>query len=523
MACFCFPLLPQQLSLTGRVVDEDNEGLKNVTVRAQNFGEDTTGPSGEFSISLPTTIKPGTVIAVYVRPKEWVLKDFPDGYVTVRRDDMPHLTLRLARRGSLSLLTDARIRRLLEQSTMQAPPISSSGQAGVQTPPISNSAQASVQTPPISNSGQASALDTLVLQKASELGLSPSVVREGIENWIQHKAGTTAHDRGLAALYQGNSRVAIREWEASAALKEADLAETYTLLGDAELLQLNLLRAGSWFHKALMLKPTDSPTLFGMACVCAGLPRLDVILEAEKAAVGCQHEPEQYLDEAIIQLRLETPRSYMLEALLLIARAGLHDYLSHPGKDEGEREWTDLVAKLNELTKQARVAGPVEQALVLAMLGDLFLAGERYSEAEHQFDAALGLARQQPALFDEISLMIELPRANSYLARDMVARALGGYRRALTHCRKMELYDPGRAREFESEIHRLIAEAHIHVPAAATSELFPKDSERKAWYARKAQELFKQVGAKRQDLFREECELAVAVADGSAQPQYQSH
>lgn len=300
IACLCSSLQAQRSLLSGRVIDEDNHGLAGITVRAQNLGESTTGLNGEFNISLPSEITPGVVIAVYVLPKTRVLKDFPDGYVTIRRDDMPRLTLRLARRGSLSLLTDARIRRLLEQTVTHGQQNAGMSQPG--------------------------ALDTLILQKASSLGLTPADIRQAVDDWVQHRAGSNAYDRGLAAFYKQNLALAITEWETAVTLRETDLAETYTLLCYTELLQKNYSRAGDWIYKARSLEPGGFAVLLGMAYVCALLPDQDEQESREKASVGCHNEPVKYFDDALSQLRLTQPRSYASEAFLLVQRPLLHSF-----------------------------------------------------------------------------------------------------------------------------------------------------------------------------------------------------
>ncbi len=330
IACFCSSLQAQRSFLAGRVVDEENHGLAGVTVRALDLGESTTGLNGEFNISLPSEITPGAVIAVYVLPRTWVLKDFPDGYVTIRRDDMPRLTLRLARRGLLSLLTDARIRRLLEQTVTHSPQAASTPQPG---------------------------FDTLILQKASSLGLTPVEIRRAVDDWVKHRAGSNAHDRGLAAFYKRNFALAITEWETSVTLRESDLAETYTLLCYTELLQKNYSRAGDWIHKALSLEPTDFTVLLGMAYVCALLPDQDEQESREKTSVGCHNEPVEYFDDALSQLRLTKPRSYASEAVLLVLRPFLHSFSTDTG-DESNLEFESLVRQLRALAEEARDAEP---------------------------------------------------------------------------------------------------------------------------------------------------------------------
>jgi tetratricopeptide (TPR) repeat protein len=485
------PMWPQQPSLSGRVVDEDNRAIEGVTVRAQHFGEDTTSASGEFSIPLPDTIKHGAVIAVSVLPVKWVLKDFPDGYVTVRRDDMPRLTLRLARRGSLSLLTDARIRKLLEKSGTQSP----------------------------RNRGpsQNVDLDALVLQKAAELGLSPIAVRQAIEDWVEHKASTTAHDRGLAAFYRTNFAGAVHEWEASAALKEADLVETYLLLGSAELSQFNTRKAAVWIHKAFELKPTDPTALMEMGQVCALQPDNDEREHLEKNAVGCQHEPLKYFDDALAQLRLEVPRNYLIEALWLVERLALYGLLNNFDDDVAKSELDRLVSELKQLEVGARTEDPMEGAFTSIMLGLMLLAKDDYAEAEQAFERALSLAKDQVSR-DAINLVIQVPLGESYVDRGLVASGMEAYTKALDSCSRL---DPGVARRYESEIHRLMAEASIHVPAVG-DEPAPKEGELKAWWAQKASRLFKQVDQQRGGAFREQCALAVAVADGAALRQHQS-
>lgn len=129
-AILWFTILPglraQQLHFSGKVIDENGEGLARLTVRVVNQGEDTTTQSGEFSIPLRSAILGGSVVGITIEPGTWVLRDYPDGLVTVRREDAGPVILRVAKKGSLSLLTDDRIRMFI-QSVVQAKAISQKG------------------------------------------------------------------------------------------------------------------------------------------------------------------------------------------------------------------------------------------------------------------------------------------------------------------------------------------------------------------------------------------------------------
>ena len=480
-----YPMRAQQLALSGRAVDEDGRAIAGVTVRAQNLGEDTTSATGEFSIRLPDSIKPGALVAVSVLPDKWVLRDYPDGHVTVRRDDMPRLTLRLALRGSQSLQMDALIRRLLEKFTTQCP---------------ENMAVPS----------RSADLDALVLQKAAQLGLSPSAVRQAIEDWVAHTADSTAHDRGLAAFYSGNFTGAVHEWEASAARNEADLGETYLLLGCAELSRFNFVKAVAWIHKAFGLKPTDPDVLVGMAEVCTLLPLYDGREPPEMNAVGCSDDPLKYFDDALAQLRLEAPRVYTIEAFLLVHRFVLYGLLNDPDDDEAQAELDRLMTELKQLEVAAHKQGPVDGALTSTVLGLMLMAKKDYAEAENAFERALNLAKDQ-ALKDVVNFMIQRTLGVSYMERGMVSAAMAAYSIALASCRGL---DPAWRRGFESEIHRLMAEVYIHVPAAA-DEPPPKDGNFKPWWARRASRVFKQVNKQQESAFKRECALAVEIADSA--------
>ena len=47
--------------------------------------------------------------------------------------------------------------------------------------------------------------------KGIQPGMPPIAVREAVEDWVNHRAGPTAHDRGLAAFYKQDFAGAARE------------------------------------------------------------------------------------------------------------------------------------------------------------------------------------------------------------------------------------------------------------------------------------------------------------------------
>ncbi|MBZ5608655.1 MAG: hypothetical protein LAP38_10375 [Acidobacteriia bacterium] len=354
----------------------------------------------------------------------------------------------------------------------------------------------------------------MILQRASEFGVSPNAVRQAIEDWVQHRADSTAYDRGLAAFYRQDFGLAVNEWENSVALKEADLAQTYVLLGTAELVQRNLSEAGSWIHKAFRLNPNDISTLIGMASLCALLPDQDQQEISEKTSFECRQDPTTYVDDALVQARLEMPRSFVGEAFFLLFRLALLGLVSDFDETAGESKLQEIAAQVRELAEESQAAGPAEEAILFVFLGDCLLAQDDYAGAQRAFDRASMLAKSSPLLRNVTAVMIELPLGDSYSDRDMVPKALETYNAALDSARRLESSDVSLARKFECKIHLRMADAYLHVPKSSTNEPAPKnDIELKGWYREMARGLFKHIDSQRQTAFRQECRFAIAIAD----------
>ncbi len=153
------------------------------------------------------------------------------------------------------------------------------------------------------------------------------------------------------------------------------------------------------------------------------------------------------------------------------------------------------------------------------MLGILQLANEDYSEAENAFGLALRLVKNNSPAQELIGVMVDVPLADSYVERNSLAKALELYNGALKSLNKIRTIE---ATRIESEVHQLIAEAYIHAQAVPADDPFPRNGKTKAWYARRAGELFKHVEKERESAFREHCARAVAIADAVPTLYYQS-
>jgi hypothetical protein len=106
----------QQLALSGRVEDESGKTIAGVTVRVMGMGQDTSKPTtGEFSIPLKASVRPGQEVEVSIIPGQWVLKNHYAGRVVV--PEMAGVHLVIVKKGSFSLLSDDRIRQLMQEAT----------------------------------------------------------------------------------------------------------------------------------------------------------------------------------------------------------------------------------------------------------------------------------------------------------------------------------------------------------------------------------------------------------------------
>jgi tetratricopeptide (TPR) repeat protein len=261
------PQQPRGSVLAGSVIRENQTALAGVTVRLKNIGETTTTGTGEFQISLPSTVLPGDTVVVEIIPSTWVLKNVYNQRLVVPARVGDAVTLVVARRGSLSLLDDDTLRRMIEEAAKRQTYRASVG-GGTGFEPKA----------PIGD---------VIAEQATQLGVPARVVTEKLDAWARaRRTKGTPYDVGLAAFYSGQYGRAAEHLRIAKQAGGAELLAITLMLGQSHQALMRFADAGSAFREALALEPHNVDALIGTATNC-------LMQEALRADGDVDFRPEE--------------------------------------------------------------------------------------------------------------------------------------------------------------------------------------------------------------------------------------
>src|SRR5258708_17195542 len=112
--------------------DEAGKALPNIPIRVSFKGEGVSNSEGEVDIPLSSDLSPGDEVEIQVLSTDWIIKNCYGNRLVLPRGASSFVHLVLVPKGSLSLLTDATLRKLVaESSSVQALPSHSIANATV--------------------------------------------------------------------------------------------------------------------------------------------------------------------------------------------------------------------------------------------------------------------------------------------------------------------------------------------------------------------------------------------------------
>ena len=298
-ACVLLPIAAAQPhAIVGEVRDENDRPLAGVVVRIVGIGEDRTTSTGEFQIVLPSTVQPGDPVEVRFAPETWVLKNYFRGVVIVPRSRNHVMSLIVARRGALSLLTDAAIRKIVEDASLKAQPARAGSEAAA---------------PQGVHEGIAARVD--------ELGITLEKATAAIHSWTKRIQPDDAYGEGLAAFYEGDHPRAIERMNAARKAEREQLVNASIVIGKAHLAMFNYRAAAEAFGEAVRQDPSRAEALLGRRAACLTPAFFEQLQVAQAERPDCPEDAVAATAAAVTAAQSAIPHDDLLEANALAFRA----------------------------------------------------------------------------------------------------------------------------------------------------------------------------------------------------------
>jgi tetratricopeptide (TPR) repeat protein len=341
----------QKPQLRGIVVTVGGKPLSHVEVRIVGVTTSLTTDSGEFQITLPEKLGPGTPILIQV--KNWVVinpYDGGSGRTYVHRDSSEPIRVVVGHKGDSAVLADSTVIQDIVQQAVR---------------------ELSVRT---GNIDRGLVSETAFLnQRAEELGFTVDQLKKAISSWAERVEGP--YQRALVAVYGHRYLEADKLLGESISASQTDLVNKFVVHATVERKLGNYRQAESLLEKAQTLDPVNRVVRLRLAGVLA--------------------DQAKYSEARALYLSLlETDQSHSpslnsdsLEAAQVLNNLGQLEFYVGDFKSARERFEQTL-----SLTKN--LLGP-EHAAVAAVLGNIAELDReegKFPEAEQLYREALRLA-----------------------------------------------------------------------------------------------------------------------------------
>ena len=292
-----------QLELRGTVSDGSGRPLPGIVIRCACGGEDQVGgtphdtrEAGAFKFWLPSQIRPGNRIRLFIDDPKWILKnvvEYAPGFQS-------ELKLVAVQRSDLSQLTDQSIKSLLAM-VAEAAHNYSTGTTSVTRRHIDR--------------------DAALSQIARTLGLQRAFLERNIRQWASAPK-SSFEDKALAAQVKGDFAAETEAWDQAIGQADSIAARQKSGLflqkARSELNDKNDRAALNSYAMALKLDHDLAEARVEMVLLCGEGDLVDEAFEICKASLN-EMEGDDFVEDVMARYRRSSPPDDTSEAQLLIS------------------------------------------------------------------------------------------------------------------------------------------------------------------------------------------------------------
>jgi hypothetical protein len=243
------PLAGAELECISGCVDSTGKPAHEQTITGGLPGDHR--PHGSFQMDLPDAVKSGYEIQLTIVNRPLVIRNYPDGIVTIK-DAFKPVTLEVVPKGSLSLLNDVLIEHLLRELIKIA---------RIHTESEGFEAERSVSE----------IRRTLVASYSSRLQIPATYMQHRIEEWISSSAGKSDEQRALILAYNGDHAGAAAKFEALVKADSEKKAQHLAELAEEEMQQDKFPDAYRHLVQARIEDPTNVEALLLQGETCLAM------------------------------------------------------------------------------------------------------------------------------------------------------------------------------------------------------------------------------------------------------------